>query len=97
MVADATTVDTSPFDVAFADPARRTGRGRTFDVDDWTPPWSFVEGLLRRDSCVKVAPGIPHDLVPDGRRGRVGQRPRRGQGGRAVVRAAGHHRAAAPP
>jgi hypothetical protein len=64
MVADATTVDTSPFDVAFADPARRTGRGRTFDVDDWTPPWSFVEGLLRRDSCVKVAPGIPHDLVP---------------------------------
>ena len=65
-VADATRVDTSPFDVAFADPARRTGRGRTFDVDDWTPPWPFVEGLLRRDSCVKVAPGIPHELVPDG-------------------------------
>ncbi|WP_267477180.1 THUMP-like domain-containing protein [Nocardioides sp. Leaf374] len=66
VVADATTVDTSPFDVAFADPARRTARGRTFDVDDWTPPWSFVEGLLRRDACVKVAPGIPHDLVPEG-------------------------------
>jgi SAM-dependent methyltransferase len=66
MVADATGIDTGPFDVAFADPARRTGRGRTFDVDDWTPPWPFVEGLLRRDSCVKVAPGIPHDLVPDG-------------------------------
>lgn len=66
MVADATSVDPSPFDVAFADPARRTGRGRSFDVDDWTPPWSFVEGLLRRDACVKVAPGIPHDLVPDG-------------------------------
>jgi hypothetical protein len=65
-VADATTVDTSPFDVAFADPARRTGRGRTFDVDDWTPPWPFVEGLLRRDACVKVAPGLPHALVPDG-------------------------------
>ncbi|MBZ5737557.1 class I SAM-dependent methyltransferase [Nocardioides mangrovi] len=65
-VADATTVDTRPFDVAFADPARRTARGRTFDVDDWTPPWSFVEGLLGRDSCVKVAPGIPHDLVPAG-------------------------------
>jgi SAM-dependent methyltransferase len=64
MVADATTIDPSPFDVAFADPARRTGRGRSFDVDDWTPPWSFVEGLLRRDSCVKVAPGIPHALVP---------------------------------
>jgi SAM-dependent methyltransferase len=66
MVADATGIDTGPFDVAFADPARRTGRGRTFDVDDWTPPWPFVEGLLRRDACVKVAPGIPHDLVPDG-------------------------------
>ncbi len=64
MVADATKVDTSPFAVAFADPARRTGRGRTFDVDDWTPPWSFVEELLRRDACVKVAPGVPHDLVP---------------------------------
>jgi SAM-dependent methyltransferase len=66
MVTDATQLDTSPFDVAFADPARRTGRGRTFDVDDWTPPWPFVEELLRRDSCVKVAPGIPHHLVPAG-------------------------------
>ena len=65
-VADATTVDTAPFDVAFADPARRTARGRTFDADGWTPPWPFVEGLLRRDSCVKTAPGIPHDLVPAG-------------------------------
>jgi len=64
--ADATTLDTTPFDVAFADPARRGGRGRTFHVDEWTPPWPFVEGLLRRDACVKVAPGIPHGLVPDG-------------------------------
>lgn len=63
-LADATTVDPSGFDVAFADPARRTGRGRTFDVDDWTPPWAFVQQLLARDSCVKVAPGIPHSLVP---------------------------------
>ena len=66
MVADATEMDTGPFDVAFADPARRTGRGRSFDADDWTPPWPFVEELLRRDACVKVAPGIPHDLVPAG-------------------------------
>jgi SAM-dependent methyltransferase len=65
-VADATMVDTSPFDVAFADPARRSARGRTFDVDDWTPPWSFVQTLLGRASCVKVAPGIPHELVPEG-------------------------------
>jgi len=65
-VADATEVDHSPFEVAFADPARRGARGRVFDAEDWTPPWSFVEELLRRDACVKVAPGIPHDLVPTG-------------------------------
>ncbi len=65
-VADATRLDTVGFDVAFADPARRTGAGRTFRVEDWVPPWSFVEGVLRRDACVKVAPGIPHGLVPDG-------------------------------
>ena len=91
--ADATTLDTSPFDVAFADPARRGGRGRTFHVDEWTPPWPFVEELLRRDACVKVAPGIPHEPRARRRGGRVGQRPRRGEGGRAVVGPAGHGRA----
>ncbi len=65
-VADVLGVDTSPFDVAFADPARRTGRGRTFAVDSWTPPWPFVERLLARDACVKTAPGIPHEVVPAG-------------------------------
>lgn len=65
-VADATEVDHTGFAVAFADPARRSARGRTFAVDDWTPPWPFVQGLLARTSCVKVAPGIPHDLIPDG-------------------------------
>ncbi len=65
-VADATHVDTTGFDVAFADPSRRSARGRTFRVDDWTPPWSFVEELLHRDACVKVAPGVPHALVPHG-------------------------------
>ncbi len=67
MVADATDVDPTPFDVAFCDPARRDARGRTFDADGWTPPWSWVEQtLLTRDSCVKAAPGIPHALVPAG-------------------------------
>jgi SAM-dependent methyltransferase len=65
-VADATTVAHAGFDVAFADPARRTARGRTFSTDKWSPPWSFVESLLTRDACVKTAPGIPHDLVPPG-------------------------------
>ncbi|ROR89708.1 class I SAM-dependent methyltransferase [Nocardioides aurantiacus] len=65
-VADATEVDTTAFDVAYADPARRSARGRVFDVDGWTPPWPFVLDLLTRDACVKLAPGLPHEVVPDG-------------------------------
>jgi len=64
-VADATTIDTAGFGVAFVDPARRTGAGRSFNVEDWVPSWSFVTSLLRRPAAVKLAPGIPHDLVPD--------------------------------
>jgi SAM-dependent methyltransferase len=63
-VADATSVDHRPFGVAFADPARRSARGRSFTTDAWSPPWSFVESLLARDACVKTAPGIPRSLVP---------------------------------
>jgi SAM-dependent methyltransferase len=63
-VADATTLDVSPFGTAYADPARRSGRGRSFRPDDWMPSWSFVEGLLAGRACVKVAPGIPHGMVP---------------------------------
>jgi len=65
-VGDATTIDPAAFDVAFADPARRGGRGRVFDVEGWTPPWPWVLELLARRSLVKVAPGIGHDLVPSG-------------------------------
>jgi SAM-dependent methyltransferase len=64
--ASASDVDASGFGVVFADPARRTARGRVFDVDGWSPPWPYVVALLERPSVVKVAPGIPHSLVPDG-------------------------------
>ncbi|WP_235738495.1 THUMP-like domain-containing protein [Nocardioides alcanivorans] len=63
-VADGTMLDLTAFDAVFADPARRGKRGRVFDVEGWTPPWSFVQELLTRSSVVKVAPGIDHDLVP---------------------------------
>jgi hypothetical protein len=63
-VGEATSLDVTPFASAYADPARRGSRGRTFRADDWTPPWSFVESLLGGHACVKVAPGIPHALVP---------------------------------
>ena len=67
-VADATTLDRSAYDAVFLDPARRTARGRTFDVDAYSPPWSFVEEVLAGPvpAVVKVAPGIPHDRIPAG-------------------------------
>lgn len=65
-VASAEELDLAPFGVVFADPARRGAAGRVFDVAGWQPGWAWVEGLLRRPSCVKVAPGVPHELVPAG-------------------------------
>jgi hypothetical protein len=66
MTGDATELDLSPFGLVVADPARRSGRGRTFDPDAYVPPWRWVESLLTRPSVVKVAPGIPHDRLPEG-------------------------------
>ena len=62
--ADATTVDTSSHGIAFVDPARRDGRGRTFDPRQCAPGWDFVTAVLRGSAAAKVAPGIDHDLVP---------------------------------
>jgi hypothetical protein len=66
MTGDATALDLDPFGLVVADPARRSARGRTFDPDSYTPPWAWVEQLLTRPAVVKVAPGIPHDRIPDG-------------------------------
>ena len=93
-VADATEIDVGPFDVAFADPARRGGRGRTFHVDEWTPPVAVRRGPAPRQRLRQGGAGHPARAGPARRGGRVGQRPRRGQGGGAVVGAAGDGRAA---
>ncbi|MEU4191053.1 class I SAM-dependent methyltransferase [Kribbella sp. NPDC026611] len=61
---DAEATDLTPYDVVFADPARRADGRRVFDHNAYSPPWSFVTALLERTACVKVAPGIPHDAVP---------------------------------
>ncbi|MEV6894043.1 methyltransferase domain-containing protein [Kribbella sp. NPDC051137] len=66
LVGDAESTDLTPYDVVFADPARRADGRRVFDHNAYSPPWSFVTALLERTACVKVAPGIPHDAVPDG-------------------------------
>ena len=51
----------------FCDPARRTSSGRSWRVEDLSPPWSFAESLLdgSRLACVKLGPGVPTSLIPD--------------------------------
>jgi SAM-dependent methyltransferase len=51
----------------FCDPARRNDRGRVWRVEDFTPPWSFVAGLLdgTRAAGVKLGPALPHSLIPE--------------------------------
>jgi hypothetical protein len=66
LVGDAESTDLTPYEVVFADPARRADGRRVFDHNAYSPPWGFVTGLLGRTACVKVAPGIPHDAVPEG-------------------------------
>lgn len=70
-VGDAAAQPLTGLDAVFVDPARRTTRGRVFDPAAYSPPWSFVCALLDGSAGVpgaaaKVAPGIPHDLVPAG-------------------------------
>lgn len=64
--ADVESVDLSKYDAAFIDPARRSGGRRTFDVNAYSPPWSFVANVLvaTKAAAAKVAPGIPHELLP---------------------------------
>jgi SAM-dependent methyltransferase len=65
-VADAVGYSTSVHDGVFIDPARRDRGGRVFDPDRYSPTWQHVEALVRVGAIAKVAPGIPHELVPDG-------------------------------
>ena len=52
--------------MAYADPARRSGRGRTFSPTAGPRRGRSSRSCCAATPCVKVAPGIPHDLVPDG-------------------------------
>lgn len=64
---DAAAVAPDAYDAVFCDPARRTTRGRVFDPDAYSPPWDAVMDLAARApaSCVKAAPGIPHERIPE--------------------------------
>ncbi|MDX3528290.1 methyltransferase domain-containing protein [Streptomyces sp. ID05-39B] len=66
--ADVTEVDTDGYDAVFVDPARRGGRGRIFDPEAYSPPlsWAVEAALKAPHGALKVAPGIPHEVVPAG-------------------------------
>ncbi|MCE7078759.1 methyltransferase domain-containing protein [Streptomyces sp. ST2-7A] len=57
---------TGPGTALFIDPARRDGRGRTFDPEAYSPPLSRALDAARRAplAAVKIAPGIPHEALP---------------------------------
>ncbi|WP_116212354.1 THUMP-like domain-containing protein [Streptomyces olivoreticuli] len=65
--ADVTEVDTSSYDAVFVDPARRGGRGRIFDPEAYSPPlsWAVQAALAAPRAALKIAPGIPHEAIPD--------------------------------
>ena len=58
--------DLSGCDAALLDPARRSSGRRRFDPEGYSPPYSYALALAARlpATGLKVAPGIPHDLVP---------------------------------
>ncbi|MCG6566767.1 methyltransferase domain-containing protein [Tessaracoccus sp. ZS01] len=66
IVAAAEDVDVPAGAAVFLDPARRTARGRTWNVADFTPSWDFVLAHLEgeRFACVKLGPGVPKELIP---------------------------------
>ncbi|WP_344442215.1 class I SAM-dependent methyltransferase [Kitasatospora nipponensis] len=65
--ADVTQTATEGFDAVFTDPARRGSRGRIFDPESYSPPlsWAIGAGRSTRFGALKVAPGIPHEAVPE--------------------------------
>lgn len=66
VAADVRSVEIGANEVAFIDPARRDGRGRTFSTSDLQPPWDWVCQLLEGRAVAKVMPGLSHDAVPHG-------------------------------
>ncbi|MEO5873941.1 MAG: class I SAM-dependent methyltransferase [Streptosporangiaceae bacterium] len=65
---DALDQDAGGYPALFADPGRRTARGRVFDPRAYQPPLDSLLALAARApaACVKVAPGLPYEAVPAG-------------------------------
>lgn len=51
----------------FVDPARRTARGRTWNLDDISPSWEFVTQIMASEVpvCAKMAPGLPTEVIAE--------------------------------
>jgi SAM-dependent methyltransferase len=65
--ADVESFELDGVDAAYIDPSRRSHGRRTFDVRAYSPRWGFVTELLDLlPAAAKLAPGIPHDVVPLG-------------------------------
>jgi hypothetical protein len=66
--ADATAVPLTGWPAAFCDPSRRGGGRRVFNPRAYSPPFDFLSDLAAvvPATGAKVAPGIPHELVPPG-------------------------------
>jgi SAM-dependent methyltransferase len=65
--ADVLDYDLTRSRMLFIDPARRGGRGRIFDPEAYSPPLSWAVNAVREagSGAIKIAPGIPHELIPD--------------------------------
>lgn len=62
---DAESVDLTPFDALWFDPARRTASKRLSNPADWSPSLEWVfEIAARIPSGIKLSPAIDHDIVP---------------------------------
>ena len=66
--ASAGDADPRSYDALFLDPARRTSARRVFDPMAYSPPWPEVMELAgaAKMACLKVAPGLPYEFVPEG-------------------------------
>lgn len=66
LVGDSLDAPVEAYDGAFADPARRSSRGRTFDPSAYSPPLDALLALRERQPSlgVKVAPGISYGHLP---------------------------------
>lgn len=58
----------APGTAVMLDPARRTGRGRSWRIEDIRPSWEFVQQMLTAPvtTVVKLGPGVPRELLPQG-------------------------------